>query len=300
MSTIDKLDIMKIGVVGNGFVGKATTILKNPDVKLIIYDIDPKLCSPAGTVIEDLRECELIFLSVPTPMKKDGSCHVGIVESVVKELKNKNVVKEPDNFIVIRSTVLPGTSDNLGCYFMPEFLTEKNFMNDFRTCKEWIFGLKNHEVNDKIFMTKINKLFSLAKRHSKITSDSTNFVLNKEAEMIKYFRNCFLAMKVSFCNEIYDYCQIRDIDYEKVRNFATIDERIGSSHSKVPGHDGKRGYGGTCFPKDTKAILSSMKENGMKSYVFEAMNERNDNVDRQEKDWNENIGRSVLKDAISV
>jgi nucleotide sugar dehydrogenase len=285
---------MKIGIIGNGFVGKATTILQNPEIELVVYDIDPKLCSPVGTKIEDLTVCDLIFVSVPTPMKRDGSCYIGIVESVVDELKNKKVINEPDNFIVIRSTVLPGTSDKLGCYFMPEFLTEKNFMNDFKTCKEWIFGLRGNEDHDKIFINKINKLFSLAKNYGSIESNSTNFVLNKEAEMIKYFRNCFLALKVSFCNEIFDYCRNKDINYETVRELATKDDRIGPSHSKVPGHDGKRGYGGTCFPKDTKALLSSMRESQIKSYIFEAMNERNDTVDRVERDWNENVGRTII------
>lgn len=286
--------MITIGVIGNGFVGKATTILQNPDVNLIVYDIDPKLCSPIGTKIDDLKKCDLIFVSVPTPMRKDGSCYLGIVESVINELKSKNVVNEPENFVVIRSTVLPGTSDRLGCYFMPEFLTEKNFMDDFKNCQEWIFGLRGNEANDQAFMAKINTLFSSAKAHRCVVSDSTNFVLNKEAEMIKYFRNCFLAMKVSFCNEVYDYCQEKDINYDIVRSLATKDHRIGESHSAVPGHDGKRGYGGTCFPKDTKAILNSMRTAGIQSYMFEAMDKRNDTVDRIEHDWNTNVGRSVV------
>lgn len=285
---------MKIGIIGNGFVGKATTILSNSEVELVVYDIDPKLCSPVGTTINDLKICELIFISVPTPMKKNGKCCLSIVESVVNNLRINNVIDEPNNFIVIRSTVLPGTSDNLGCYFMPEFLTEKNFMDDFRNCKEWIFGLKGNNKYDEIFKNKINKLFTLAKKHKCITYNSTNFVKNKEAEMIKYFRNCFLALKVSFCNEIYDYCQLQDIDYESVRELATRDDRILDSHSKVPGHDGKRGYGGTCFPKDTKALLNSMYDIGMKSFIFEAMDYRNDNIDRVEMDWKLNKGRAII------
>lgn len=283
---------MKIGVIGNGFVGKATGVLKNKDVDIITYDIDPKLCNPQGTTMSDLKYCDLIFVSVPTPMNNDGSCYVGIVETVIKNLTDENVIDEPNNFVVIRSTVIPGTCDRLGCYFMPEFLTEKNYLHDFKNCKEWIFGLKGTE-NDQIFIDKINKLFNLAKTHGCIASDSTNFIMNKEAEMVKYFRNCFLALKISFCNELYDYCQLNDINYEHVRLLATKDDRIGSSHSMVPGHDGKRGYGGTCFPKDIKALLHAMKESGMKSYIFEAMDSRNDNVDRSEHDWKSNIGRSV-------
>lgn len=76
-----------------------------------------------------------------------------------------------------------------------------------------------------------------------------------DAETIKYFRNCFLATKVSFCNEIEEFCQRKGIEYETVRALATINPRIGSSHSHVPGPDGKRGFGGIYFPKDTAARL---------------------------------------------
>jgi UDPglucose 6-dehydrogenase len=248
---------MKIGVIGNGFVGKATCILQNKDVDIIVYDLNPQLCDPPGSTINDLKSCDLIFVSVPTPMNKDGSCHVEIVESVVKNLRQNNIINEPNNFVVIRSTVIPGTSD-------------------------------------QFFMNKINKLFTLGKINGCIKSNSTSFVLNKEAEMIKYFRNCFLALKISFCNEIYDYCQLQNINYEIVRHQATKDDRIGWSHSCVPGHDEKRGYGGTCLPKDTKALLYSMKNLGSSSYIFDAMDARNDNIDRIDQDWASNIGRSVL------
>jgi UDPglucose 6-dehydrogenase len=284
---------MKIGVIGNGFVGKATCILQNKDVDIIVYDLNPQLCDPPGSTINDLKSCDLIFVSVPTPMNKDGSCHVEIVESVVKNLRQNNIINEPNNFVVIRSTVIPGTSDNLGCYFMPEFLTEKDYLKDFKNCKDWLFGLKGTDY-DQFFMNKINKLFTLGKINGCIKSNSTSFVLNKEAEMIKYFRNCFLALKISFCNEIYDYCQLQNINYEIVRHQATKDDRIGWSHSCVPGHDEKRGYGGTCLPKDTKALLYSMKNLGSSSYIFDAMDARNDNIDRIDQDWASNIGRSVL------
>ena len=166
-------------------------------------------------------------------------------------------------------------------------------MIDFRTCREWIFGLRNKEY-DNIFMNKINYLFRESKKSNCIVSDTTRFVKNSEAEMIKYFRNCYLALKVSFCNELYDYCSNRDIDYETVRNIATNDTRIGGSHTKVPGHDGSRGYGGTCFPKDTKALLNSMKDNNVICPILSSVDYRNDNIDRKEHDWLDNIGRSVI------
>mgnify|MGYP000483459287 CR=1 FL=1 len=75
---------------------------------------------------------------------------------------------------------------------------------------------------------------------------------------------------------------------------ATADDRILPSHSKVPGHDGKRGFGGTCFPKDTSSLRYEMKTTGMKPYVMNAIIERNEKVDRPEKDWKNNKGRAVI------
>ena len=112
--------------------------------------------------------------------------------------------------------------------------------------------------------------------------------------MIKLFRNNFLAIKVSFCNEIAEFCNLKNINYENVRLLATLDNRIGDSHTKVPGHDGKRGFGGTCFPKDTNNLRHQMNKVGMKSFIIEGAIERNINVDRVEKDWLENKGRAVV------
>jgi nucleotide sugar dehydrogenase len=282
---------MKIGIIGNGFVGKATNILENDNVELVIYDIDPKLCSPIGTTIENICETDIVFISVPTPMNTDGSCHIGILESVVSDIKN--VCDLNDNLIVIRSTVPPGTSNNLNCYFMPEFLTEKNFVNDFINNENWIFGLKNTE-QDILFKNKITELFNYSHEAKKINYNNLHFVTNNEAEMIKLFRNNYLSVKVGFCNEIAEFCEKKNIDYENVRELATLDNRIGASHTKVPGHDGRRGYGGTCFPKDTNNLKCEMKKVGMKSYIIDNVVERNEKVDRPEQDWNSNKGRAVI------
>lgn len=280
---------MNIGIIGNGFVGQATQILKCKKNHLFIYDIDPAKCSPSGTTLETLSCCQIIFISVPTPMDSTGRNHLGIVESVVNQLKS--IINPKKTQIVIRSTVLPGTSDKLGCYFMPEFLTEKNWANDFKKCKNWIFGLLN---DNKQFKENITTIFRNAYEEGKIDSDSLHFVENSEAEMIKYFRNCYLALKVSFCNEVASLCEKKGINYENVRRLAVLDDRIGGSHSAVPGHDGRRGYGGTCFPKDTLALLREFEDSEVDSYVLRGAIERNTKVDRPEQDWTENVGRAVL------
>ena len=282
---------MNIAIIGNGFVGKATNILENKNVELVIYDIDPNLCVPVGTTLKDICNTDIVFISVPTPMNSDGSCHIGILESVVNNIKE--ICDLNKNLIVIRSTVPPGTSDHLNCYFMPEFLTEKNFVYDFINNEHWIFGLK-HTEQDTLFKEKITQLFNYSFESNKIKFNNLHFVTNKEAEMIKLFRNNYLSVKVGFCNEIAEFCEKKEISYENVRKLAVLDKRIGESHSKVPGHDGRKGFGGTCFPKDTNNLKCEMKKIGMKSYIIENVVDRNETVDRSEKDWNSNKGRAVI------
>ena len=286
---------MIIGVIGNGFVGKATTQLKCKDIQLLAYDINPEACEPTGLALQDMNQCEVIFISVPTPMSKDGSCHLNIIKSVLNDLQSIDY----KGFIVLRSTVPAGTCDELGVYFMPEFLTEKNYIDDFINNKDWVFGIPYQviidEVDDK-FKTTITKLFDLACENDRIKYNNLNFLTNMEAEMVKMFKNCFLANKVSFCNEFAELCKIKGINYENVRNIAANDDRILHSHTKVPGHDGKCGFGGTCFPKDTSSLRYEMNKVGMKPYVLDAIITRNEKVDRPEQDWNENKGRSVIDD----
>lgn len=282
---------MKIGIIGNGFVGKATFILKNEEVEIITYDINPLLCTPLGTTLEDLCKTDIVFISVPTPMNKDGSCHTTILENVVNDITK--FVDLNEKLIVIRSTIPPGLSDSLNCYFMPEFLTEKNYENDFINNEHWIFGLKETE-QDIIFKEKITQLINLSFKHKKINYNNIHFVSNKEAEMIKLFRNVFLSVKVSFCNEIEEFCSNKNINYENVRKLAVLDKRIGESHTMVPGHDGLKGYGGTCFPKDTNNLNSEMKKVNMKSYIVSSIIERNETVDRPNKDWQNDIGRAFI------
>ena len=282
---------MKIGIIGNGFVGKATRILSCKDIDLCVYDIVPELCLPNGTTLKDICDCDLIFISVPTPMNKNGSCYLNILKNVVNNIKSITDLNK--SLVVIRSTVPPGTSNELNCFIMPEFLTEKNYVNDFKNCKDWIFGLKNNE-QDELFKQKITEMINLAYNNKNINYNNIHFVNNSEAEMIKLFRNNFLAIKVSFCNEIADFCNSKNIDYETVRKLAVLDSRIGPSHSIVPGPDGKKGFGGTCFPKDTNSLRHEIIKSGNSSYIIDSAIRRNEELDRKEKDWNSNKGRAVV------
>jgi UDPglucose 6-dehydrogenase len=280
---------MIVGIIGNGFVGKATFQLKCKDVDVLAYDINPNMCVPAGLKLEDMMKCEFIFISVPTPMSKNGECHTNIVETVIGQLRQLNY----QGFIVLRSTVPVGTCDRLKVYFMPEFLTEKNYIQDFINNKDWVFGLRGDEY-DELFKQHMEAIINIAHDNNKISYNNTHFMTNKEAEMVKMFKNCYLAAKVSFCNEIYSFCNSKGVNYENVRKVACADSRIGHSHSYVPGPDGKTGFSGTCFPKDTSSLQYEMDKSGMETYVLKAVIDRNNNVDRKDHDWNDNKGRAVV------
>ena len=111
--------------------------------------------------------------------------------------------------------------------------------------------------------------------------------------MVKLFRNSFLATKVAFCNEMYEFCQKKNIDYNIVKDIAVKDKRINQSHTNVPGSDGKTGFGGICLPKDMNSLLFQMNQVYMNSYIIKASINRNNYIDRIDKDWQKST-RSII------
>tara|TARA_Y100000739_G_C20333898_1_gene340187 strand:- start:314 stop:649 length:336 start_codon:yes stop_codon:yes gene_type:complete len=110
--------------------------------------------------------------------------------------------------------------------------------------------------------------------------------------MIKYFTNSFLASKVSFANEMYELCCALGLDYDKVVEYATLDNRLGNSHWSVPGPDGDFGFGGHCFPKDLSAIIKLSEKLGTTNIVLKAVDENNKKV-RKNRNWEKMKGRAV-------
>mgnify|MGYP001448024913 CR=1 FL=1 len=274
----------KIGIVGLGYVGKAVESAFSEKYSIFSYDINQN-CSEKS-LESVIKKADIIFICVPTPMQKDGSCFTDILSSVVKEINDLNIYKD----IVIKSTIPPLTSDylqnensNINIIFNPEFMTEKNFYKDFMEQERIILAGKK--------LNKVKELYSVNFPKAEIIT-----LPYKEAELIKYFSNTFLATKVSFANEIYSLCNKLDIDYEKVVSALILDKRIGNSHLAVPGPDGKLGFGGSCFPKDFAALIHIFKEHNVSSPILNAVWERNNTIDRKEKDWKNLKGRAVVDD----
>ena len=160
-------------------------------------------------------------------MNKDSSVNTKIVEQVIFVLKR---IVSKETIIIVRSTVSIGFCDKHDVYFMPEFLTEKNAELDFINTKTWILGKPKTSTKEERKL--IENIINYAYTSGKIKNQPMEWLDNSEAEMVKYFRNTFLSTKVSFCNEIYRFCQKMNINYNMVQRVATLDERIGSSHTR--------------------------------------------------------------------
>ena len=293
---------MKIGIVGQGYVGTALKEGMSQHYDIETFDINPNLRTTES--IRDLvRDTSMAFVCVPTPMRKDGSCDTSIVEGVVKDVDeaqewalssmlDHGMQPVDKRFIVIiKSTIPPGTTNklnkkykNVQIVFNPEFLTEANFIEDFKNQDRIIIG------GPRPASTRVRQLFYKAfpKAHIIKTGSIT-------AEMVKYMTNTFLATKVSFANEMYQICGRLGIDYDKVVEYSTYDERLGKSHWAVPGPDGKNGFGGSCFPKDINALIDLCYKKEIKANTLFGAWETNLDV-RPEEDWKELKGRAVVEE----
>lgn len=278
---------MRIGIIGQGFVGNAIyqKFSKYYDVKT--YDLDESKCNSTK---DKVLSQEIIFMCLPTPMNKDGSCNVDIITEELDGLDLLADNEETTRIVVVKSTIPPGTTDkwnqqfeNLEIAFNPEFLTEANAVDDFENQTRIILG------GNKDITTILKQLYSsIFRKTSKIIKTDA-----KTAELVKYVTNTFLSTKVSFANEIYDLCNGMDLDYDKVIEYATYDERLGLSHWGVPGPDGDRGFGGHCFPKDLSALIKITEVLNTRNNVLTATQKTNDEV-RSNRDWEKMKGRAVV------
>jgi len=279
----------KIGIIGRGFVGSAVefgfSAQTGCDAIVKVYDKNPKLSQ--NSLEETLNESDFVFLSVPTPSNYDGSINLEILEQALFDI---NKINNRSNIILIRSTIVPGTTrnfqdsfSNLNLVFNPEFLTERSAKYDFINQSRFILGGKTKDTS------KVADLFRW--RFGETTSIiETNF---ETAELIKYMNNCFFATKVSFLNEMKLMSDKIGADWVTAVEGFVRDGRIGHSHLSVPGPDGKLGFGGSCFPKDIQAIINFAKKLEIELHTLQGAWDTNLFV-RPEKDWEKLKGRSVV------
>lgn len=290
---------MKISVIGTGYVGLVSgTCFAEIGHEVTCIDIDPKkiamlkngespIYEPGlndllqrniksgrlhfSTDLSSIKNSKSIFLAVGTPSGDDGSADLSYLfkaaQDVAKEISN-------DAIIVIKSTVPVGTclkvkelvaattDKNFHIVNNPEFLKEGSAIEDFMRPDRVVIG-----HNDEYAANAMNELYEpLVKQGNPIYMMS-----NLSAEMTKYAANCFLATKISFINDIARLCDTVGADINEVRKGISSDQRIGS-HFLYPGP----GYGGSCFPKDVKALLYTAKQYGTNLRIVEATEDVND------------------------
>jgi UDPglucose 6-dehydrogenase len=252
----------KIGIVGLGFVGGAIRNAMADWCDLVLVDTDP---TRAVHQFKDLKDCEAIFVCVPSPQGEDGRCDTSILESVLECLQDFNGV------IISKCTASPAVYTELNEKYpnlvhAPEFLIAACANTDYIKGKFLFIGGRI-----KAYREQAERVIKLGQRELETIHHCTI----AEAAMAKYTINTFLATKVVWMNELYQLCNKMNIDYYKVVDMAKSDYRIGSSHIRVPGPDLLFGFGGACFPKDTNALLTIAEDHSVQMNVLDAAVKKN-------------------------
>ncbi len=265
----------KIGIIGNGFVGNAIYQNIKDHYEVKVYDVNP---IKSYNTLEETYDTKICFICLPTPMThaEGGECNLQIINEFFKSIPNNL-----STLFAIKSTVPIGTTrslqearPDLKIVHNPEFLTANNSVEDFKNSDRNIIGGQHGEL--------------LLSFYKELFPSSNNFIVSaEESETIKYFANTFLATKVTFFNLMFDVCNFYKIDYTNVVNGVCSDKRIGFSHTKVPGPDNDRGFGGTCFPKDINSLITTMDLNNLNSTILKSIWEYNKSI-RTNWDWANN------------
>jgi UDPglucose 6-dehydrogenase len=248
---------MKITIAGYGFVGKAHASVLKPYHEIII--VDPKISS--AKIYSEPTDAVIVCVS--TPKHDSGACNIDHVYEVISNT-------DPTTPVLIKSTIslegwlhLKESFPNHSLTFSPEFLRAETAEKDFKNTKYLHYGGDGIVFWEKIFREVFPDVISV---HSACA---------EELILTKYFRNAFLATKVSFFNQVYDMCQAFGIDYKRVAFGIGTDPRIGTSHTEVTA---ARGWGGHCFPKDAAAILHTAELEGIDLSIIREAVEYNKSI----------------------
>ena len=282
-----KQENLKIGIVGHGFVGKAVDYAISTD-NVEKYIVDPLY----NTTLADLAEFQpqITFICAPTPSRDDGSVDTSIVDEAVMKLINTT-----QSFIAIKSTITPDAAERLTRFdsrvvYNPEFLTEANPKMDFVNQQFNVMGVTDQGAGQ--YLEGLYNAFSLCNPAQSIMMSPV------EASLFKYSVNTYLATKVTFFNQLYDACNdYGNVNFNKIIKAVGADDRVSISHTKVPGYDGKQGYGGACFPKDTLAFSKFSDKLTLLAKAIEINNNYRSQYDRDEREKEQNIQFNHVQNA---
>lgn len=290
---IDEADDGKfrMGIVGHGFVGEAVDYaFEHKQVKKFL--VDPKY----DTTVDDLIEWnpQMVFICAPTPMSKNGFVDASIVEDAALKL-----LEHTRALVIIKSTITPDIIDRLynslfkedlhRLMYNPEFLTEANAKRDFVTAPFHVLGCIPG-AQDRVI-----EFYSL---FSNCMSCDFAVMTPTEASYVKYAINSYLAMKVTFFNQLHDSVNRHGANWKSVVRAIANDSRIGPSHTTVPGFDGKQGYGGACFPKDTVAFTKFDKDLTLIAECIKINNEYRSQYELDDREKAQNVNYEQIKEEL--
>jgi UDPglucose 6-dehydrogenase len=251
--------MLNCAIVGFGFVGKAVSHgFANESV--IQYIIDPLNGAPIEILAD--KEINVSFVCVPTPMGEDGSIDSSIVQEVIQYL-----IENVTGVIVLKSTVVPNLVQKFydmapeRFVYNPEFLVEATALDDFINPSMHVFG------GDSIPTAALKDIYM---DFSNCSKAPTYFMTAAEAAFVKYGINSFLMLKVLFFNQLYSQVEKNSVNYDTIIQAIVSDDRIGPSHTMVPGPDGRKGSAGACFAKDIPGFIKF--SNNEMSILQEAWN----------------------------
>lgn len=250
--------MIKVALFGLGVTGNALDLYlqshKNCDIKRV---------DPAKGMDDDVSQCSVAFINVPTPTNEIKDMHGNFQGYAPDYNAVKDCIKKCPKgmMVVIRSTMQPGATRKLMKQFnrelwhMPEFLTERSAISDMT--KSPVAYIGSPDLNEQHFLQQ--DLFKLL-----FPDKDLSYVDLEAAELIKQAHNCFGAMKVTYWNMIYDICQRMELSYETIRTGCLeVTPFINPTHTFVPGPDGKLGFGGKCFPDNMKAMVHFFEQHDM-------------------------------------
>lgn len=228
---------------------------------------------PTTDLTASVQKSDVIFVCVGTPSRQDGSIDLSQVEQAASEIGKALIGKEEYCVVTVKSTVIPGTTEQLVIPTLERF-SKKVAGRDFGVCMNPEFLREGRAVSDFLFPKEQGIVIGeLDKKSGEVLNDiykdfgaeilRTNL---KAAELIKYARNAYLAKDISFANEVANICQEIDADYLHVKKGMEMDSRIGMGRFISAGV----GFGGSCFPKDVKALVAKAREKGLKPKMLQA------------------------------
>ena len=273
-----------VGIIGRGFVGNAIlSHLKKQDcVRVCSYDVNDDLDIDTGYG-HITRNCEFIYVCLPTPSDKNGRCFTEGVDNSLNLLSHHASNNNKFPVVFIKSTMAPETTDklqekysNLILICNPEFLTERFAEDNVSESQKHLIGLP---VKERSIMGLVRDY------HERVWPDSECvFTTPTEAELIKYTTNNFFAVKVTFANLIFNTCNTLNIDYDNfIESALKSDPRLGSLHWEVPGHDGRLGFGGKCFPKDLRGMIKLLEDKDIDASLLKNVQASNLNSRKEDE-----------------